>query len=150
MKKKIVITTAATMMLGAISATCLANGADTVSSEAIHWGKAPIHVSAGDFQNGQAFCRKKYFGQKTCIPAINNTSDILTVITSAYGSDTAVTNSVATLMGKDKVDSVTFTVQDTAADGKVTTVYSGPANNREGVICNQDQTTKAITCDVWK
>lgn len=144
------MTSAVAMIAGIAATSSLANSADTMNAESIHWGKAPIHVSASDFQNGKSFCRKKYFGQKTCIPAINNTSDMLTVITSAYGSDTAVASSVVTLMGKDKVDSVTFTIQDTDADGKVTTVYSGPANNREGVICNQDQSTKAITCDVWK
>ena len=150
MMKKIVTSCIATLVFASVSASCFAMDTNTLNAEATHWGKAPIHVSADEFQNGKSFCRKKYFGQKTCIPAINNTSDMLTVMTSAYGSDSAVASSVVTLMGKEQLDSVTFTVQDTDGDGKVTTVYSGPANNREGVICNQDQATKAITCGLWK
>lgn len=146
MIKKIVMASAIAMTAG----SSFANNVDTMNAAPIHWGKAPIHASAGDFQNGKSFCRTKYFGQKTCIPVFNNTGDMLTVISSDYGSDSSVANSVATLMGRDKLDTATITIQDTDTDGKISTVYSGPANNREGVLCNQDETTKAISCDLWK
>lgn len=81
---------------------------------------------------------------------MNNTADTLTFGTTDYASDDAPTNTIVTLMGKNLLSSVVFTVQDTTADGKVSTVYTGPANNREGVICNQDVTTKAVACASWK
>jgi len=147
MIKKIVSTCVATLILGSMMSTGMANDLDAAP---IHWGSNPINNANGEFKNGKSFCSKKYIGRKTCIPAMNNTSDVLTVLTTAYASDTAPNGTVVTLMGKDSLDSVVFTVQDIDAHGQATTVYSGPANDKEGIVCNEDQNSKAITCSAWK
>ena len=148
MKNVLVSCVAAVVLGGTFSATSFAN--DVTVAPSVHWGKSPINNSAGVFKNGKSFCSKKYIGRKTCIPGMNNTADTLTFSAPTYNSDNAPTDTVVTLMGKLSVPSVVYTVQDTGADGKVSTVYSGPANNKEGVVCNQDKTTKAITCAAWK
>ena len=143
MLKKILGTCAFTIMLGSVvSTTAFAS----TTTPPIHWGKNPMSNPAGLYKSGKSFCSKKYIGRKTCIPGMNNTADALTFSTVAYANDNAPANTIVTLMGKDLLTSVIFTVQDTAPDGTVSTVYSGPANNREGVVCNQDATTKAVTC----
>lgn len=149
--KKTLLSCAIAVVLGsAVSAAAFANNANVMVAPPIHWGKQPISNAAGDFKNGKSFCSKKYIGRKACIPGMNNTADTLTFSTTQYGNDSAPSSTVVTLMGKDSLPSVVFTVQDMAADGKMSTVYSGPANNREGIICNQDKTTKAVTCTPWK
>lgn len=151
MIKKIVGSCALAIVLGsAVTITGFADTTNEMVAPPIHWGKSPISNTGGIFKNGKSFCSKKYIGRKTCIPAMNNTADSLTFSTVAYNNDSAPSNTVVTLMGRDLLSSVIFTVQDTTSDGKVSTVYSGPANNREGLICNQDATTKAITCIPWK
>ena len=135
---------------GVMSTATFASESSDMAAPPIHWGKNPINNPSGLYKNGKSFCSKKYIGRKTCIPGMNNTADSLTFSTVDYKNDTAPSNSVVTVMGKDLLTSVLFTVQDTTADGKVTTVYSGPANNRVGIICNQNTTTKAITCADWK
>lgn len=79
---------------------------------------------------------------------MNNTQDDLTVSAETYNSDDAPVGSVVALMGKASLPSTTFTVVDATADGKA--IYSGPANNREGIVCSQDAKSKAITCAAWK
>lgn len=151
MLKKILGSCVLTIILGsAVSTATLAASVNSMVTPPIHWGKNPIANPAGIFKNGKSFCHQKYIGKKTCIPGMNNTADTLTFSTVDYSSDTAPTNTVVALMGRDLLSSDVFTVQDTAADGKVSTVYSGPANNKEGIICSQDETTKAVACAPWK
>jgi hypothetical protein len=116
----------------------------------IHWSKSPFDNTALIFKNGKSFCAKKFVGRKTCIPAMNNTTDQLTFSTADYDADNAPAHMVVTLMGKGALPTTLFTVQDTDEDGKVNTVYSGSANNREGIVCNADDATKAVTCAPWK
>lgn len=148
MIKKIVFVCASALALGSTMTASMANSFDASKAAPIHWGSI-INNSSNLFQNGKSFCSKKYIGRKTCIPAMNNTPDSLTVMTTAYASANAPADSVVALMGKDVVDAAVFTVQATDANGKVSTVYSGPAKNKEGIICKQDQTTKAVTCSAW-
>lgn len=151
MLKKTLVSCALAVVLGSVSsAAVFASDMNATVAPPVHWGKKPISNVAGAFKDGKSFCRKKYFGKKVCIPGMNNTTDALTFSAPTYNSDNAPSSTVVTLMGKLLLPTVMFTVQDTAADGKVSTVYSGPANNREGVVCNQDATTKAITCAAWK
>src|SRR3990167_6477862 len=139
MIKKILGTCVLTIILGGAASTAVfANNVNVMVAPPIHWGKSPISNPDGVFKNGKSFCSKKYIGRKSCIPGMNNTADTLVFSTVSYANDSAPSNSVVTLMGKDLLSSVVFTVQDTSADGKVNTVYSGPANNREGIVCNQD------------
>lgn len=149
MLKKIVLSCAATMILGSgLSVTAFASDVNAVPP--IHWSSHPFDNSAGAFESGKAFCAKKFIGRKTCIPAMNNTSDILTFSADTYGNSDAQVGNVVTLMGKGSLPSTIFTVQDTAPDGTKNTVYSGPANNRVGIICKSDPTTKNVTCSDWK
>jgi hypothetical protein len=151
MIKKILSSCALTIILGsAVSTATFAGNENAMVAPPIHWGKSPISNPAGLYKNGKSFCSKKYIGRKTCIPGMNNTADALTFSTVEYNSDNAPANTVVTLMGTGALTSVIFTVQDTASDGKVSTVYSGPADNRVGLICNQDEKTKAVTCAPWK
>lgn len=149
-KKTLIACSAVAIVSGLISLASFADDIDASKAAPIHWGKAPIHADAGEYKNGKTFCSKKYIGRKTCIPGMNNTSSNLTFEATTYDSDVAPASSVVSLMGTDKLDTVVFTVKNIDADGKVNTVYSGPANNREGVICNEDQATKAIACNAWK
>lgn len=144
MIKKIMLSCAASMVL------CTGVFADELNgAPPIHWSKSPFDNTGLAFKSGKSFCAKKFVGRKTCIPAMNNTTDQLTFNTADYNADNAPTNMVVTLMGKGALASTIFTVQDTDANGKVNTVYSGPANNREGIVCSEDD-AKAITCAAWK
>ena len=149
MFKKIVISCAATVILGAcISSNVFASDANKALP--IHWGSHAYNNTADAFKTGKKFCGNKYRGEKTCIPAMNNTEDALTINAASYDSANAPTGSIVALIGKGSLPSTVFTVVDTTADGKTSTVYSGPANNREGIICSKDATSKITTCTAWK
>lgn len=150
MFKKIVISCATAVVLGnCFSAAVFASDVNIDKAAPIHWGSHPYNnIGESNFKTGKKFCAKKYRGKKTCIPAMNNTQDSLAVNTVSYGGDNAPIGTVVALMGKESLLSTTFTVTDTTAGGK--TVYSGPANNREGIVCNEDQASKNITCAAWK
>lgn len=146
MFKKIILSCAVAAVLGsAFSTSVFADESNVAKQPPIHWSKHPFSNADNTFKNGKAFCRKKYFGRKVCIPAMNNTVDALVFNTSDYSNGNVPSSDVLALMGKGSLPTVIFTVQD---GGK--TVYSGPANNREGVICTADKVTNAVTCAAWK
>lgn len=143
------MTCAATVILGSsFSAAVFAN--DTNKVPPIHWGSHPYGNAENAFANGKKFCGNKYRGEKTCIPVMNSTEDTLTINATSYDSTNSPTGNIVALIGKDSLPSTIFTVLDTTADGSTSTVYSGPANNREGVICSKDASSNATTCTAWK
>lgn len=144
MLKKLVLSCAAAMILGGgLSASVFASDVNAVPP--IHWSSHPFDNTSGSFKSGKSFCAKKFIGKKTCIPAMNNTADTLTFNTDVYKSDQAPAGNVVTLMGKGALVSTIFTVMDGS-----TTVYSGPADNRAGIICSTDKVSKSTTCAAWK
>ena len=149
MLKKLVMSCATSVILGGLFSTSVL-ASDTNKVTPIHWGSHPYSNAADEFKTGKKFCGNKYRGKKTCIPAMNNTDDTLTISASTYDSSKAPASNIVALIGKDSLPSTIFTVVDTTADVKSSTVYSGPANNREGIVCSKDTTTKATTCSAWK
>lgn len=149
MFKKAVISCVAVAVLGSgFSTAIFADDSNKVPP--IHWAANPFNNASDTFTSGKSFCGKKYIGKKTCIPAMNKTADTLTISTTSYDSSNAPSGDVVTLMGKGSLPSTVFTVADTDASGRTTTVYSGPANNREGIICSTDSTSHATACKAWK
>jgi len=146
MIKKTLFSLIATSFFSAV----FAGNVSTTVVPPIHWGSHSYDNSTETFKNGKLFCAKKYVGKKVCIPALNNTSDTLSISTASYGNSDVNSKNVVALMGKDALPTTIFTIQDTSPNAQNATVYSGPANNREGVVCNEDETSHAVTCSPWK